>query len=353
MNSKRLGRREFLKASLASAAAAGLSHFRFLNFGGVGTALARDCEVPQENPDVCDAANTDWCIPGDDAATGDKDVCNPDPSLNGTDMCPDDSYLGDGDVCDPLPDSSVPDACAPDLNEFDVCRPDVDDPDVCIGDEPAAGGDGDQCRPDLGDADVCIPAHSPEDQCVLVGRAPEQDTCNGVPSAPAQDICVPPSHAPEQDVCIGVALAPEQADTCDPAGNGPDVCDLINSDPDVCEPLVPEPDTCDPQGAPPDPDICIGDAAGDGDVCIPEYTNPPDLCSPTFDPDVCDPPAGATDEPSPVDVSAFNAQPAAGGPAAGVGALSGLLAALGAAALWLRHRLGAAEPEKEKVPDAE
>ena len=31
MRDKKLGRREFLKASLASAAAAGLSHFRILN----------------------------------------------------------------------------------------------------------------------------------------------------------------------------------------------------------------------------------------------------------------------------------------------------------------------------------
>jgi hypothetical protein len=47
MAKKEIGRREFLKIALGSAAAAGLSHFRFVNLGGAGPALAIDV------PDSC------------------------------------------------------------------------------------------------------------------------------------------------------------------------------------------------------------------------------------------------------------------------------------------------------------
>ena len=47
MPRKEIGRREFLRLLAGTAAAAGLSHFRFVNLGGAGPAWA------QIDPDEC------------------------------------------------------------------------------------------------------------------------------------------------------------------------------------------------------------------------------------------------------------------------------------------------------------
>jgi hypothetical protein len=93
------------------------------------------------------------------------------------------------------------------------------------------------------------------------------------------------------------------------------------------------------------PDVCIDDVTGDRDVCGDPYYIPPDICSPTYDPDICEPAIEVPDEPSPVTVSSFDAQPGVGPTSTALGVLGGLVAALGAAVWWVRRRLGATAPE--------
>ena len=67
MDGKKLGRREFLKLTIATAAAGGLSHFRFLNFGA-GVARAQvPCEPAGQDPDLCvSGQDPDICDPTND-----------------------------------------------------------------------------------------------------------------------------------------------------------------------------------------------------------------------------------------------------------------------------------------------
>jgi hypothetical protein len=309
MPEDRLKRREFLKVTIAAAAAAGLSHFRILNLGGTGVALAAVCERG-EDPDQCDANSIDWCNPGG-SGEGAEDICGPDPSPGGTDMCPDDSPGGDGDFCDPQ--LQEPDVCAPTVDppEPDVCNPGYLDPDVCIEDT-------------TGDGDLCAPG------------SPDPDVCAAWPLAPDNggDECAPPD--------------PEPLDICD-IGGAPDVCE-----PAAVPPHPAEPDSClaTPGAAVGElfPDVCIADSDGDRDVCPDPSTFPADVCSPTYDPDICDPAVEPADEPSPVTVSSFDAQPGVGPAAPALGVLGGVVAALGAAVWWVRRRLGAIAPEE---PEAE
>jgi hypothetical protein len=189
MVEKRFGRREFLKITIATAAAAGLSHFRILNIGGVDVAFAGLCDNGREDPDVCSETSPDECNP-------------------------------------------------------------------------------------------------PED---------------------------------------------------------PDYCDIsLQQDSDQCgEPGVP--DTCDP--TPGDPDICR--APGNVDICEPQQT---DLCTGPVggnqEPDICDPPNDDPDDPNAVQIETFNAKSADKAAFAAMPALGGLVAALGAAALWLRS-LGKSKGDRE------
>jgi hypothetical protein len=92
MAKKEIGRREFLRLLAGTAAAAGLSHFRFLNAGGGGLASANDCTE----------ANPDYCY----YQSGDQDSC--------------------------LGPPAHPDACnSAEPYEPDECRPDVGDADEC------------------------------------------------------------------------------------------------------------------------------------------------------------------------------------------------------------------------------
>ena len=166
-------------------------------------------------------------------------------------------------------------------------------------------------------------------------------------------MCQP--FAAEPDLCMPSAQEPDlgmETDPCDPAGEQ-DLC-LLFASPDACEPAavpIPEPDncanvaaadTCEPNPLNNSPDVCIGDnpPVGDPDICEAPFTDPPDVCSPTFDPDVCNAP-GAADEPSPVLFSEVSADSGA----VRLPVVGAIVAALGAAALWLRGRLGRDEPE--------
>jgi hypothetical protein len=300
MPQKELGRREFLKLAIAAAGAAGLSHFRVLNIGGADVAYARLCETGDLNdPDTCDATSVDWCIPLPD---GDPDLCSPDPGPQPSDMCPDNSPAGDGDRCQPA--EGEPDACAPWVTTFptpDTCDPTYNDPDVC------------HSTPQWGDHDVCDPSAGEPDAC---GSEDPVDTCNpgGVP--------------PDPDECEDG----QKGDSCAPADN-PDICpDGAGGDDDQCVPAE-------------DPDICPEPFGGVGDTCDPTAGDP-DVCSPTHTPDVCDPPGYPADVPNPVTVSSVEAESAS----SILPALGGVAAALGAAALWLRHRL---RPKKPEEPETE
>ena len=268
MLNKKLDRREFLKVVVAGAAAAGLSHFRFLNMGGADVVLARECE-PGEDPDTCTPGNTDWCIPAS-MDGGDPDVCA--PTDDNPDMCPDDSPGGDGDTCLPGID---PDYCNPNampVAEPDMCNPDTNDPDICLGDMPP--GDRDVCDPAQNEADVCIGDEEGNgDLCT----APDPDVCE-VPYntdtclVTGTDTCAPPV---DPDICEPeLAGVPGAEDSCIPDLQDPDVCNPAASEADVCNPAANE------------ADVCIGDTGGDGDQCVPD-DGIADICSPTYDPDLC------------------------------------------------------------------
>jgi hypothetical protein len=193
MADKKFGRREFLKLTTAAVATQGLSHFRFLNFGGLGVASAK------EEPDDCLATITGVCVTGD--------VCAP---------------TGGQDICDP---PSAPDICiAP--NETDTCRAEPpQDPDIC---EPLPG-DPDLCQPPPGDPDSCDPAVQESDVCDPP-QFPE-DTCD-------------PQYPAESDVCLDVAGGYTAPDNCAPPGD-PDECEPVGMPEDICDPPANPTDTSD------------------------------------------------------------------------------------------------------------
>ncbi len=177
MFDKKINRREFLKIVVASAAAAGLSHFRFLNFGGALPVLADECESGQ-NPDTCN------------------------PSIGEFDICPD-PPPGDGDLCAPV-DGSL-DECVPAMGEADECNWGKNDPDECPDgsntDDGCVTPNPDVCDQGFGAPDICDPGNDDPDVC---------------------SIGLPPD---DPDECI----RPDVPDTCDPAGPPP-------LDPDICTP---------------------------------------------------------------------------------------------------------------------
>jgi hypothetical protein len=258
MPQKRIGRREFLKLTIAAVGAAGLSHFRILNIGGADVAMAQTDECSDTVTDICAVgASPDTCPEGADG--GGTDSCAP---LN-----------GDPDFCEPF-----------DLDEDDECEPPGTIPD-----------------------DVCDSEDG--DTCVEFGN----DTCE-----------------------CGAADSP---DACDPGGSGePDACTpsgfVGGGDPDVC-----------PDPPPGDGDICFTDNLGisEADYCVPpgaedtcetnEPPQTPDICNPGTDPD----------SPNPVTVDSVGVESTS----SILPSLGGVVAALGTAALWLRHRLRPEEPEGE------
>jgi hypothetical protein len=213
MDEKKLNRREFLKAALAAAAAVGLSHFRFLNLGGVNPVLA----------DVCDSL-ADYCNPMEDL-----DIC-PDLNPNSADVCipemaePDECMTGqDPDICAPM--ETEPDICAPpeipDICEVPPAEPDTcvpqGNPDICPDGGPPSG-DGDICNETgpQADPDECIPAVGESDGCTV---SAEPDFCRDPGSGEvAHDICDPDHGDP--DICMEEGRNVE--DVCDPVGGDPD-----------------------------------------------------------------------------------------------------------------------------------
>lgn len=170
MTQRKLDRRAFLKTVLASAAAAGLSHFRILNFGA-SDAAAQDLCDPPSLPDTC--------IP--QGSPPDPDSCYP---------------PGDTDYCVPAGMVTDPDYCDPQYNEMDVgcageqdyCYPDDFDPDVCLPPYEA-----DECLPATGDVDY---------QCTAAAA----DVCD--PGMQDPDLCAP--WAGETDVCVPGADEPDE-----------------------------------------------------------------------------------------------------------------------------------------------
>jgi len=269
MSSRKLDRRTFLKLALATAAGAGLSHFRILNVGGPGVAHAGLCGgPPPRDPDYCApmTPDPDECIPPTD-----PDECK--PALGDVDECtaPDDiDYdCAAADTCDP---SSDPDICSTVPPAYpDVCAP-PNDLDSCVPQEPS---DPDECTPSMGDLDyACTPT---------------------------------------------------------------DICSPASGDPDWCDPWWGHPDECT---APGDTDFQCN-IAGD-DTC--GVANP-DLCEPAYEPDECLPPDDA-DLPSAVDVISNEEQSETDPGSLALPAL-GLAAALGGAAIALRRRGQASEPEED------
>ena len=214
MSDRELDRREFLKLALATAAAAGLSHFRILNAGGPGVAHAGLCGGPPPRvPDYCDPTipDPDECVPPTD-----PDECK--PAFGDLDEC---TAPGDADYACAVADNCVPpddpDLCStvPPAHP-DVCAP-PDDLDSCVPQEPA---DPDECNPPAGNLDyACTPG----------------DVCDPVAGDP--DWCDPWWGHPDE------CMAPGDTDyQCNIAGG--DTCGV--GDPDLCEPAY-EPDECLPE----------------------------------------------------------------------------------------------------------
>ncbi|HOU15627.1 MAG TPA: hypothetical protein PKZ84_21190 [Anaerolineae bacterium] len=216
MFDKKMDRREFLKVVIASAAAAGLSHFRFLNFGGAQTVLADNVG--------CDVAIPDYCNPGEDP-----------------DICPDPNKATSSDVC------------IPQMMEPDECMSDPFDPNVC---------DMTDMPPDL-----CLPAPEPTDQCEIPPGGP--DTCFPQPPSTA-DVC-PDGPGGDGDTCNETAPN-ANADECIPAVNESDSCS-VSAEPDFCRNAEGQVvhDICNP---PQDPDICIENGRNGEDICDPGAGNP-------------------------------------------------------------------------------
>lgn len=216
MSKKKTNRREFLKAAIAGAAAAGLSHFRVLNFGGMATVLADNagCEVgipdycnPGEDPDICpdpnSATSSDVCIPEQD----EMDECIP---------------MSEPDICDPVnppPDTCMPpddpDECEVPPGGPDTCMATPDDADICPDGGPPVG-DGDVCNETAPNAnpDECIPAVGESDGCTT---SAEPDFCRNASGQVVHDICADP----DPDICY------------ENGQNGDDICDPTGGDPDA------------------------------------------------------------------------------------------------------------------------
>jgi hypothetical protein len=152
----KLGRREFLKLTLASAAAAGLSHFQFLNVAASGGSpldhcdgIASDvCDPQNNNPDYKCTFGSDECRPDQ----GDPDLCA--PGFGEPDECIE--PLGDPDYRCPGPGQ---DFCEPQAGDPDLCNP-PEEPDEC---EPMGSDPYDECDPYQNDDDMCV--NFPADEC--------------------------------------------------------------------------------------------------------------------------------------------------------------------------------------------
>jgi len=203
---KHMSRRDFLKLLAAGATAAGLSHFQFLNFGGVDPALA----------DACDGiAIPDYCNPGEDP-----------------DLCPDHNAAS-SDVC--IPEREEFDECMPDENEADVCDLTDSDPDIC--DE--AGGDPDVCEVPPGLPDTCKKTPDDVDVCPD-GFSGDGDICNETGPQADPDECIPAvgesdgcTKSAEPDFCRNPDSGQVEHDLCNPPGD-PDIC--AGGAPDACLP---------------------------------------------------------------------------------------------------------------------
>ncbi|MEJ5310647.1 MAG: hypothetical protein WHX52_12815 [Anaerolineae bacterium] len=214
MFNRKMNRREFLKVVVASAAAVGLSHFRFLNFGGVGTVLADNIGCDIGIPDFCNPPqDADLCSP-----TSSSDVCVPEQGES--DEC---IPMSEADICDPV--NPPPDICAP-PDDPDVCEvppggPDTcmkapDDPDICPDGGPPVG-DGDICNETAPNAnpDECVPAVNESDSCSV---SAEPDFCrNPETGVVMHDICNPPY---DSDICV--ENGQNVVDICDPAAGDED-----------------------------------------------------------------------------------------------------------------------------------
>jgi hypothetical protein len=210
MLDKKMNRREFLKVVIASAAAAGLSHFRFLNFGGAVPALAMDDCTPSSGiPDICEPfeGNADTCPEPPELVMG-QDICGPDDSV---------------------------DACfhvLPSGTEMDYCNIPQDATDIC---DTHTTPNTDNCVPTTGEGDLCE----------WTGEAYEVDVCD----AASIDVCHPGEGSLNPDVCPDGKSG--DGDICMPEIGEIDVCDAQSGGPDICVPEM-APDVCDPTAGNPD-----------------------------------------------------------------------------------------------------
>jgi hypothetical protein len=212
MLNRKMDRREFLKVVVASAAAAGLSHFRFLNIGGTLPVSAQDD-----------------CAP----SSGMSDICEP---LEGNaDTCPEPPELVIGqDLCVPNEPNDPADACfhvLPSGTEPDYCNIPRDETDVC---DTHTTPNTDNCNPETGEGDLCE----------WTGEAYEVDVCD----ATSTDVCHPGAGSQNPDVCPDGPLG--DGDICMPEIGETDVCYAQGGGPDLCMPEM-APDICNP---PTDPD---------------------------------------------------------------------------------------------------
>jgi hypothetical protein len=194
----------------------------------------------------------------------------------------------------------------------DECRPPTNpsDPDTC----PEGMQNGpDMCDELTDSTDACIPALVEPDECIVLVSVDVcktgSDVCEAPPPPSTSDDCIPGSSP---DVCVLAFPGPDE-DVCPDAPNGDgDICYANGvSDPDICPPGPPTEDSCPP------PD-------GGTDLCQPSVDNP--------------------DNPNPVTVSSIDVESAS----SALPALGGVIAVLGAAALWLRRRLRPEKPEEEE-----
>lgn len=212
MSNKKMNRREFLKVVIASAAAAGLSHFRFLNFGGPLPVSAMDD-----------------CAP----SSGISDICEP---LEGNaDTCPEPpTYETGQDLCVPNEPNDLADACfhvLPGGTEMDYCNTPRDETDVC--DTHTTPGD------------ACDPYNGEGDLCEWTGEFYEVDVCD----ATSTDVCHPGEGSQNPDVCPDGPLG--DGDICLPEIGETDVCYEQSGGPDLCVPDM-APDICNPSAGNPD-----------------------------------------------------------------------------------------------------
>ncbi len=172
MEENQIGRRKFIKLTVATAAAAGLSHFRFLNAGVRRAYADQDIDCLPPDPDICEphAMNPDSCKP----QNGDEDICM--SGFHDEDYCSTSASPPEPDVCDPpaTPEADYQcrapgaDQCIPGVDP-DLCEAAPGDEDVCIpGADPDYGCgvvSADFCEPATGDPDLCDPLHGERDEC--------------------------------------------------------------------------------------------------------------------------------------------------------------------------------------------